>query len=105
MIFESRGIDGNKKINGRKRQVLVDVLGRLWKVKVHAAHQHDSPEGVGLLEDMPEQFPRLEKIMADKSYRGTFAQAGLCCMNPRAKRVFPFPFKAQATFTAIGAAI
>ncbi|MCK6692167.1 MAG: IS5 family transposase [Thermoanaerobaculia bacterium] len=75
MIFESRGVDGNKKINGRKRQVLVDVLGRLWKVKVHAAHQHDSPEGVGLLDDMPEHFPRLKKIMADKSYRGTFAQA------------------------------
>lgn len=42
MVFEYRGIDGNKKINGRKRQILVDVLGRLWKVKVHAAHQHDS---------------------------------------------------------------
>jgi hypothetical protein len=31
--------------------------------------------------------------------------AWLCCMNPRAKRVFPFPFKDQAIFTAIGAAI
>ena len=75
MIFEYRGIDGNKKINGRKRQILVDVLGRLWKVKVHAAHQHDSPGGVDLLDDLSEQLPRLKKIMGDKSYRGTFAQA------------------------------
>jgi len=75
MIFEYRGVDGNKKINGRKRQILVDVLGRLWKVKVHAGHQHDSPEGVDLLDGLPEQLPRLKKIMGDKSYRGTFAQA------------------------------
>ena len=75
MIFESRGVDGNKNINGRKRQILVDVLGRLWKVKVHAAHQHDSPGGVDLLDDVLEQLPRLKKIMGDKSYRGTFAQA------------------------------
>lgn len=75
MIFECRGVDGNKKVNGRKRQILVDVLGRIWKVKVHAAHQHDSPEGVVLLDDLTDDLPRLKKIMADKSYRGTFAQA------------------------------
>jgi transposase len=75
MLFKSRGVDGNKKINGRKRQILVDILGRLWKVKVHAAHLHDSPQGVDLLDELLEEIPRLEKIMADKSYRGTFAQA------------------------------
>lgn len=26
-VSEERGVDGNKKINGRKRQVLVDILG------------------------------------------------------------------------------
>jgi hypothetical protein len=26
-VSEERGVDGNKKINGRKRQVLVDTLG------------------------------------------------------------------------------
>lgn len=75
MIREQRGVDGNKKINGRKRQILVDVLGRIWKVKVHAAHKHDSPEGVVLLDELAEELPRLKKIMADKSYRGTFAEA------------------------------
>lgn len=70
-----RGLDGNKKINGRKRQILVDVKGRIWKTSVHAANKHDSPEGVGLLVNVPDELPRLKKIMADQSYRGTFAQA------------------------------
>jgi transposase len=75
MIYENRGIDGNKKINGRKRQILVDVLGRIWKAKVHAAHQHDGIGGLSLMEDLREQMPRLKKIMGDKAYRGTFAEA------------------------------
>lgn len=70
-----RGLDGNKKINGRKRQILVDVKGRIWKASVHAANKHDSPQGVDLLANVPEELPRLKKIMADQSYRGTFAQA------------------------------
>lgn len=75
MIFEDRGIDGNKKVNGRKRQILVDVLGRIWVATVHAANQHDSIGGVELLEKLPPLMSRLEKIMTDKSYRGTFSQA------------------------------
>lgn len=75
MIIEERGVDGNKNINGRKRQILVDVIGRIWNVCVHAAHKHDSPQGVELLDEIIENLPRLNKIMTDKSYRGTFAQA------------------------------
>lgn len=75
MIYEQRGVDGNKKVNGRKRQIMVDVLGRLYQCHVHAANLHDSPEGVHLLEDTHNFFDRLSKIMADKTYRGTFAQA------------------------------
>jgi hypothetical protein len=35
MIFEDKGIDGNKKINGRKRQVMVDTGGLIWACNVH----------------------------------------------------------------------
>ena len=75
MIYEDRGIDGNKKVNGRKRQILVDVLGRIYQCHIHAANLHDSPEGVHLLKDSTDFLDRLHKIMADKTYRGTFAQA------------------------------
>lgn len=75
MIYEHRGIDGHKRINGRKRHLLVDVLGRIWKTEVHAANIHDSPGGVALLEDLKSNMPRLEKILTDKSYRKTFEKA------------------------------
>lgn len=88
MLFKSRGVDGNKKINGRKRQILVDVLGRHWKVKVHTAHLHDSPQGVDLLAELPQ----LAKIMADKSYRGTFAQA-----VEKIEMVFEVPHRPEGT--------
>ena len=75
MIFEHRGTDGNKRVNGRKRHVVVDVLGRIWKTAVHAANIHDSPGGLCLLDGLEKTMPRLEKIMGDKSYRGTFRDA------------------------------
>ncbi len=34
---EQRGIDGNKKAKGHKRHIIVDILGNLLTVKVHAA--------------------------------------------------------------------
>lgn len=73
MICEHRGLDGNKKINGRKRHMLVDTGGRIYQVHVHAANLHDSPEGVNLLKAPCAEG--LDTIMADKTYRGTFADA------------------------------
>lgn len=40
-IQEERGVDGNKRINGRKRHVLTDTLGLVWDVVVHAANRAD----------------------------------------------------------------
>ena len=77
MIYEHRGIDGNKKINGRKRQILTDTLGRIWQAWVHPANEHDSPAGAHLLKMDHEQMYRLQKIIGDKAYRGTFAEACL----------------------------
>ena len=45
MIFEDRGVDGNKKVNGRKRHIITDVRGRIYCVHLHAANLHDSPLG------------------------------------------------------------
>jgi transposase len=73
-IYEHRGIDGNKKVNGRKRQILTDTLGRIHQAWVHPANEHDSPAGVQLLEMDEEQLDTLKKIIGDKAYRGTFSQ-------------------------------
>ena len=74
MIYEDRGIDSNKKVNGRKRQLLVDTGGRLWRVVVHAANGHDGPGGSPLLEDLEAFDMRLEKILGDGAYVGVFAK-------------------------------
>ncbi|MFT5647611.1 MAG: putative transposase [Aureispira sp.] len=41
MIGSNRGIDGNKKVNGRKRHILVDVTGKIYQTHIHAANFHD----------------------------------------------------------------
>jgi transposase len=75
MIGEARGTDGHKKVNGRKRHILTDIRGRIYKVHVHAANQHDSPQGVYLLDNLKDHFDRLETIMTDSTYQGSFAKA------------------------------
>jgi len=75
MIGHERGIDGNKKVNGRKRHILTDTQGRIYKVYSHAANKHDSPQGVNLLDGIQEDLERIACIMTDKTYQGTFARA------------------------------
>ena len=36
------GIDGSKKVKGRKEHIIVDTLGLPMAAKVHAANSHDS---------------------------------------------------------------
>ncbi len=74
MLEKDRGIDGNKKANGRKRQFLVDTGGRLWAVKVHAANIADGKGGVPLLDNAEAFKERLEKFLGDTSYNNIFAK-------------------------------
>lgn len=75
MLGKDRGIDGNKRVNGRKRQYLVDSGGRLCAVVVHAANMADGKGGLPLLEKLDSITKRLEKFLADTSYNGIFADA------------------------------
>ena len=49
---EERGIDGNKRINGRKKHISVDCLGLLLFCLVTAANTHDAGPGQSLIEDL-----------------------------------------------------
>lgn len=63
------GYDGAKKINGRKRHIVVDTLGLLLAVVVTAGNVDDgvgAQQVVGKLS--PEDFPRLETIFGDNKY-------------------------------------
>jgi putative transposase len=65
-----RGYDGAKKVQGRKRHILVDTTGLLLKAHVHAADVTDRDGAKPLLESIKGVFPRLSHIWADMGYRG-----------------------------------
>ena len=76
MIGEYRGMDTNKRVNGRKREFVVDTQGRLWVVAVHAANQAEGPAAISLISDILWRVgERLEKVYGDQAYNGVFAQA------------------------------
>ena len=67
------GYDGAKKVNGRKRHLLVDSLGLLLAVHVTAADVSDRDGAAELLRRMDRRhLPRLRYGWADGGYRGAF---------------------------------
>jgi putative transposase len=63
------GYDGSKKISGRKRHVLVDVMGLLLAVMVTSAALDDGAAAPQLTERLqPQDHPRLQKIWGDNKY-------------------------------------
>jgi putative transposase len=66
-----RGYDAGKKVKGRKRHILVDVLGLLLAVYVHSAEVQDREGAKGLLaRAQAKGFSRLQLIWADGGYTG-----------------------------------
>jgi putative transposase len=67
------GYHGAKKVNGRKRHLLVDTLGLIIKVQVTAADVGDRDGAMALLRRLDRRrCPRLRHGWADGGYRGPF---------------------------------
>ena len=65
----ARGYDGGKKIQGRKRQLLVDTLGLVLAILITSAGLDDGVAAPLLLGYVtPHAFPRLATIFADQQY-------------------------------------
>jgi len=63
------GYDGGKKINGRKRHILTDVMGFVLAVLITSAKVDDGVAAVMLFEKVdPVQYPRLKIIWGDNKY-------------------------------------
>lgn len=76
MICQYRGLDTNKRVNGRKREFVVDTDGRLWVVDVHAANKAEGPAAVPLISTVLWRVgERLEKVYGDQAYNGVFARS------------------------------
>jgi DDE family transposase len=67
---DSRGYDAGKRINGRKRHVVVDTLGLLLTVLVTAASVQDRDGAFRLLALLRERFSTITLIWADGGYAG-----------------------------------
>lgn len=71
---QTTGLDGGKKINGRKRHIAVDKFGLPLAIKVTPANVHDGEAGIELLPQIEANTQRIKLIRADKSYGGTFKE-------------------------------
>ncbi len=93
------GYDGHKKVDGRKRHIVVDTLGLLMAVAVTTADLDDGTHAPRVLEKLTEEkYPRLAVIFADHKYknhrleewlRGTAARYRIeVKMKPEEKKAF-----------------
>ncbi len=72
-----------KKVVGRKRHIMVDTLGLLLVVVVHAASLSDTEGALDVGAQLRGRFPRLRLVWADQNYRQTMIDwfhSGLDCM-------------------------
>lgn len=82
----TRGFDGGKKVNGRKRHIVVDTLGLLLAVTVPAASVTDRDAARTLLTRVHERNWRVTRVWADGGYTGRlieFARGVLCASRDR----------------------
>ncbi|MFJ5865048.1 IS5 family transposase [Streptomyces parvus] len=78
---DSRGFDGGKLINGRKRHVVVDTLGLLLGVMVTAADTGDRIAAQVLLGQVAYVHHRLELVWADGGYTGSLVEYCLATLT------------------------
>lgn len=72
LVKGKRGYDAGKRVNGRKRHIVVDTLGLLLLVLVTTGSVQDKPGGKQLLTQLQQclSLPRLKLLWADGGYRG-----------------------------------
>lgn len=73
-VAEETGVDGNKKVNGRKRHVITDALGLIWGVVVHSANKADGALAERVVAPLRGYLHRMETILADAAYEKVFME-------------------------------
>jgi putative transposase len=67
---EQRGYDGDKKVRGRKRHLLVDTEGLVLKAKVHSAKVPDQDGLTLLLKSAGPEISSVKHMWVDAGYQG-----------------------------------
>jgi putative transposase len=65
-----RGFDAGKKVMGRKRHIVVDTLGLLVGLVIHAADIQDRDGAPAVLKSILKRWPWLRHVFADGGYAG-----------------------------------
>jgi len=65
-----RGFDAGKKVMGRKRHIVVDTLGLMVGLIVHAADIQDRDGAPAVLKSILKRWPWLRHVFADGGYAG-----------------------------------
>ena len=96
-----------KKIKGRKRHIVVDTMGNLLAITVHAANNHDTKSGIDPAKKAFKKYPTIERFCGDDGYRKSFEEAVLeqlglgVDISKRIKpefEVLPFRWLVERTF-------
>jgi len=67
--LDEKGTDGHKKVKGRKRHIVTDVMGLVFFCIITAANVSDIHPGREFISDMSSN-PRLQKVLVDAAYQG-----------------------------------
>jgi transposase len=67
---EKVGFDAGKRIKGRKRHLMTDMLGLMLRVEVHSAGVQDRDGAALVFDRITQRFPFIEKFFADAGYQG-----------------------------------
>ena len=96
---EKRGIDGGKKAKGRKRHAVIDTMGNLLGIVVHAANIHDTKSGILAAQKACKKYPSIQAFCADAGYRGTcIDEVKVTPHNSAARLAMSFPPSAACKF-------
>lgn len=60
---KNRGIDGGKKIKGRKRYIVVDTMGNLLAITAHATNIHNTKSGINPAKSAFEKYPTIKNFV------------------------------------------
>jgi putative transposase len=66
----SRGVDGGKKVMGRKRHIITDAGGLLLTAEIHAANESDGKAEFRVIKTLSGRFERKKKLYTGGGYRG-----------------------------------
>ena len=74
MPAKNAALTAGKKVKGRKRHIVTDVMGNLLAVVVHAANIHDTKSGINPAKRALESYHTIEAFCGDEGYRKSFEE-------------------------------